>query len=415
MTDRRIRHLVGFFVLSGAVAVGAGASLHGLDNHVGRSTTPTGYVGIVSADFEWSDADDEIVGDFGSAGVWAYHNGTWTRLTAMDPEWIFAARVGASDDELVADFGAAGLWVWDYDGWPGTWTQITASNAEGALASDDDGDGTQEFQVDFGSLGLWRFDWDSRAWTQYTALNPSGTGLRTDMIGLGQDEGVWAFSGLGVWAVWWGGSGAYWRQLSPSAPSGNWAAGNFVDPYSGSADATDELAVEFAGLGTWLFEDDNDTWTRLTSTPARALTTTRFGSDSDGELIFATTGGQPWWWGPSWQQLSGAPMDAGFVRAFDPDGLAEAADEDELAADFGTLGLWEYNDNLGAGGTWWQLTSSNPVFLVASDYYGDGAATSLIAWFGPGVGLWLWDSGGGIYPSAWHKLTDTAPDSFVGW
>jgi len=234
--------------------------------------------------------------------VWAYHNGTWTRLTAMDPEWIFAARVGASDDELVADFGAAGLWVWDYDGWPGTWTQITTSNAEGAVASDDDGDGTQEFQVDSGAWGCGGST-GTRGLDAVHGAQPLGHRAPDDMIGLGQDEGVWAFSGLGVWPC---GGAAAGRTGASSARRRRAATGPraFRGSLRGTADATDELAVEFAGLGTWLFEDDNDTWTRLTSTPARALTTTRFGSDSDGELIFATTGGQPWWWGPSWQQLT---------------------------------------------------------------------------------------------------------------
>ena len=404
MTRRRIRRLVGFFVLSLAVAVGANVVLQGLDNHTGRSTTPVGYVGIVSSNFESSGADDEIIGDFGTAGVWAYHNGVWTQLTTSNPDWIFGAQFGSADDELIADFGSAGLWMWNYSGWPGVWTRLTMSNAEQAIAIDDDNDNREELQVDFGSLGLWRFDWDTMAWIQMTALNPVGRGFRIDMMTVGWDEGLWEFSGMGLWASWYQ-SGVQWIRLTLTTSTDDAASGNFMQ-----ADANEELIIDFSGIGTWLY--DEGAWTKLTDTNAMALGMVRFGGATDDEVVFADEDARPWWWGgSSWSRLTWSVMDEGFVVDWNANGLADTSVETELAVDFGTLGLWRYDYTEG----WTQLTASNPVFIVRSDYYQDGTPTSLVAWFGAGVGLWLYDSGGGVYGSSWHKLTDTVPNSNVSW
>jgi len=404
MTRRRIRRLVGFFVLSFAVAVGASVALQGLDNHTGRSTTPVGYVGIVSANFYSGDTRDEIIGDFGTGGVWAYHNGTWTQLTASNPDWIFAAQFSAADYELICDFGSLGLWMWNYNGWPGDWVQLTASNAEQAIAIDDDNDNHEELQVDFGSLGMWHYDWDTGAWVRMTALNPVGGSFRIDLGAVGWDEGLWEFSGMGLWAAFWGSGAPVWYQLTSTTSADDAASGNFVE-----TDANEELIIDFSGIGTWLYDDG--AWTRLTYANALALTTARFGNTTDDEVIFADTDASPWWWGGSvWHRLLWTPMEAGFAVDWNPNGLTDPSVEEELAVDFGTQGLWRYD--YGAG--WTQLTASDPAFMVRSDYFQDGKPTALIGYF-PGVGLWIYDSGGGAHVAHWMKLTDTVPNYSVSW
>jgi hypothetical protein len=74
------------------------------------------------------------------------------------------------------------------------------------------------------------------------------------------------------------------------------------------------------------------------------------------------------------------------VGDFDGDGA------DEAAVDFGTAGLWLYND-----GAWTQLSPSNPESLVAADVDGD-TVDEILADLGA-TGLWLWNAG------AWGLLS----------
>jgi hypothetical protein len=82
------------------------------------------------------------------------------------------------------------------------------------------------------------------------------------------------------------------------------------------------------------------------------------------------------------------------VGDFDGDGA------DELAVDFGATGTWLYN-----GGSWSQLTPSNPESLAAADVDGD-SVDELLADLGTS-GLWLWNAG------AWNQLSGVNVDSLA--
>jgi hypothetical protein len=133
-----------------------------------------------------------------------------------------------------------------------------------------------------------------------------------------------------------------------------------------------------------------------------------FPSDADYEIL-CTFGGASglWYWNYTgsypgvWIQLtSNTPdWDGGFCESYDPDNDSW----EEVAVDFGSFGLWQYEHT---GGSWLKLNSNNPQFMVRADYYGDGNDTSLIIDFGPGVGLWLYN---GLSPS-WIKLSSFSPD-----
>jgi len=412
MVRGRIGRLIGFFVVSVAVALGATVGLQGVVGWEQNSYGPTGYRGIVSANFNTGTTAEEIIGDFGSAGVWAYHGGTWSQLTPSNPDWIIAVQFSASDYELVGDFGSLGMWWWNYSGYPGVWTQITTSNAEYGLAVDDDGDSREEIHVDFGSAGLWRYDYDTTTWSQLTASNPAGNGgRRTDLWTVGWEESVWDFGAQGLWVTYWYSGAPYWQQLTTSDPLSDMVAGDFVN--DDGTDAEDELAVEFSS-GIWVYDSDGaGTWTRITTSACNAMAPAKFGNNADTELVVAPTDYLPWYWGGlggSWYQMSGTALEAGFLVPFDADGVTETSFvEHEVAGDFGSAGLWLYNYTGTNAQSWVRMTESNPVFMVASDYYGDGAKTALIAWFGSGTGMWIYRNG------SWAKLTDTTPDNSTGW
>jgi hypothetical protein len=152
---------------------------------------------------------NDIFADFGSQGLWVLGGpGTWTQLSAVDPEYMIGGSFDASGfDEIIADFGPVGLWLWNGSAWTqlsgqreeymiaaytrpgyggeafidfgplglweynnGTWTQLTGVDPEYMTSGDFDGDSYDELMVDFGKLGLWM--WDNGTWTQLAGLNP---------------------------------------------------------------------------------------------------------------------------------------------------------------------------------------------------------------------------------------------------
>ena len=141
----------------------------------------------------------------------------------------------------------------------------------------------------------------------------------------------------------------------------------------------------------------------------------RFSNNADTELIFSDGSSHPWVdYFSNWAQLSSTALQPGFCTTFDPDNGAtgEPGVEQEMACDFGTAGLWQYNYGTANSyiNEWTQLTTSNAVSLVSSNYYHE-AQTTFVANFGPGVGVWTY------HPSNhyWWKLTDLATDSAMSW
>ena len=65
--------------------------------------TPKHAVG----DFDGDGADEAAV-DFGGSGIYLYDSGSWTDMSAANPEGLAAADLdGNADDELLADLGAS--------------------------------------------------------------------------------------------------------------------------------------------------------------------------------------------------------------------------------------------------------------------------------------------------------------------
>jgi len=375
-----------------------------------NSTNPAGnglgiYWGVVLGNFNSSDAAQEIACDFGSSGVWVFDSSVWHQITGVNPEFMIGSTLGdTADDEIIGDFGTLGLWMWHYNSYPGTWTQISGLNAEWAFAADDDGDTHQEIFVDFGATGLWHWDNDGPLWTQYSGLNPIH-GFRMDSYASGWEEGCILFPTGGVFRFYsYGGSSFTYQQLTGTV--------NTEDDHASAkftGGAAEDMIMDFgAGLGIWLLPQDSLTaWHQISTAGAERLKPVRFGSGNPGVVIeFNSVPGLTYW------TYSGYPgtqvkihdtytFNSGFWEPFDYT-IDAGTNDDELAVDFGTSGLWkyEYNDN-----SWAQLSGSDPLFMVAGDYFGDGRNTTLMVAFA--TGLYLYD---GLFHS-WSQLSGVAPDS----
>jgi hypothetical protein len=78
---------------------------------------------------------------------------------------------------------------------------------------------------------------------------------------------------------------------------------------------------------------------------------------------------------------------------------ADTAD-DEIAVDFGSLGLWIYDS-----GSWYQISGVNPEGMIAATL-GSASDDELIVDFGS-LGLWRWDYNG--YPGNWAQWSGVNP------
>jgi hypothetical protein len=139
----------------------------------------------------------------------------------------------------------------------------------------------------------------------------------------------------------------------------------------------DVLYADFGSSGTWMWNQNDTTWTKLSpSNPENMV--------ASGLFLYADFGPSGiWMWnGSNWTKLTPS----------DPENIV--ASGSLLYADFGPGGIWMWN-----GSNWSSLTPSDPQKMVAS-------GSLLYADFGSG-GLWLWDG------SNWSKLTPSDPESMV--
>ena len=134
-----------------------------------------------------------------------------------------------------------------------------------------------------------------------------------------------------------------------------------------------------------------------------ALTAIHSGASAGGHpvynLIFADGDGRPWLWSKAggFSPMTSSVLEPGFCEAYAAMGLEDTTGRQRAACDFGSQGLWEYDQ----AGSWQQLTLSNPISMIRGDLFGDGVKDTLIANFGSGVGLWMYYSGGGHYTPGW--------------
>jgi len=323
-----------------------------------------------AGDFD-GDGADELAVDFGATGAWLYNGGSWSQLTASNPESLAAADVdGDSVDELLADLGNGGLWLWN----AGAWNPLSGVNVDGLAAGDVDTDGAAEVVGDFGAAGLWLYN--GGAWTQLSGVNAEYV-TAANVNGTGGDEIIGDFGATGLW-MWSGGS---WTQLSgvnaEYVTAGAWTGGWY-------------LVGDFGALGLWQWKSGS--WTQLSGVNAAYVMTADLDGNGQDEVVgaFGLTG--LWSFdGSSWTQLSG--LSAEYVIKADTDGDGDYA----VVGDFGGTGLW-----LDDGGAWAQLSGVNPEYMMAGDFDGDNK-DEIVADFGL-IGLWLWDSG------TWTQISGLNPE-----
>ena len=357
------------------------------------------YRGVIIGNLLKTYGKQQIACDFGAKGIWLYDGG-WRQLSAADPDWIIGTWTTATAGpdyqygvQLVGDFGDTGLWVWEYRGaYNGVWTQLSGTNAVWGFIG-----GGARLYVDFGALGLWHY---RTSWVRGFALEPSH-GLNSQVRD--EQDGTFCFPGNGVWSIIFDGTQV--RQVTATANlEDDHASAKFTNPGHG-----EDLVMDFAELGLWLLKAGTDSyWLQISSDDVNRLKAANLNSTYPGLVILDNFKPGIYYWhyydafpGQEVQISATTPDPFGFCEPFDSN-QEYPLNDDELAVDFGDKGLWVYDAN---GESWTQLSSENPVFMVAGDYWGDGTNTALAVSFGAG-GLWLYD--GRFH--RWTQISSAAPD-----
>ena len=300
------------------------------------------------------DNKDEVAVDFGASGIWLYDDEAgWTQLSSENPEALLAA-----DQSVLADLGSTGLWMWN----EGAWSQLSAANVE-SMAYDG------VLYADFGELGFWQ----GPNWTQLsganadsvivTMLGESGGGPRAFVdygpLGLWQHYGPsLELSGANadyiVNGAWWvaadfGALGLWQYKLS------GWLNLTGADPdFMISAKPTggidiEQLVCDFGSQGLWLW---NGLWTQLSGENAEFMASSRDLSPGFLDALavdFGPLGLWSWDHG-TWSKLT--DWDPEYLISAD---ITDITGRDEILADFGAAGLWMWNE-----GVWSQISPDNP-------------------------------------------------------
>jgi hypothetical protein len=181
----------------------------------------------VSANVENSNANEELIIDFGSTGIWAYDGSTWHKLSSNNPvDMVQVYFGGGADYELLVQFIPAvsnGLWMWNYSGYPGTWTRLSISNSDSDSGFcepfDPDEDGWEEAAVDFMGDGLWIYDHGAATkWTKINTSNPSFMIAADISAGSFKSDLIVDFGTSGLWQ--YVGTSSTWIQLTTFSPDG---------------------------------------------------------------------------------------------------------------------------------------------------------------------------------------------------
>ncbi|OGD19901.1 MAG: hypothetical protein A2W03_08460 [Candidatus Aminicenantes bacterium RBG_16_63_16] len=163
-----------------------------------------------------------------------------------------------------------------------------------------------------------------------------------------------------------------------------------------SADAADEIVVDFGAQGLWYYNNGN--WLQISGLNPDSIIAALTITSTDDEIIadFGATG--LWYWdGNTWFQMSGVNATGMFATDDDSDGI------DDVHVDFGALGVWRFDFDSFSMANWRQLSNLNPYEGLRMDFRTAGYEEGL--WSFPTYGLWnIWFFGAN---PVYNQLTGT--------
>jgi hypothetical protein len=250
---------------------------------------------------------------------------------------------------------------------------------------DETGDGDEEIMFDFDALGLWLYEPTGNIWFKTGSANAaSGFQGQLNYLADSATDIYFDYDTLGCWIR--GGHVGTWIRSSYSNPDAIMAAAR-LDTLNSGLQVICNYGV-FGGVWAW-GEFDTPRFQKITNNIPEAVTGINFFGDLDDELA-ADFGSQGLWvlWPLGFGTVSGAWLKISWT---DPGPMLAAnldAGDEELVVDFESLGIWIYSDNyevfpLG----WTQISYNNPDFIIR--FNPTGMREWLIADFGT-LGIWMY-------------------------
>jgi hypothetical protein len=324
------------------------------DNATSMNNTRAAAAGFLAAVTPASSGLNELLVDFGSAGLWLRRNDSaWEQVHGIAPQQMASGDLdkdGRAD--VLIDFGSPyGIYAWRN----GTrWTQVHGISSRQIVASDLDNNGVSDFVINFGSPhGLWVRRNDA-SWSQLHGIAPRqvvSANLDSDprrdlIVDFGAPYGIYLYMNDSNW-VQLHGVGA--REIVAGDLDGN---------------GIDEIIIDFGPqYGLWI-RMNQTSWVQLHGVSSQRMAVGNLDADARKDLVvdFGSPHGI-WMWknNTSWQQLHGVTAEALAVADLDRNGT------DDLVVDFGPLyGLWAWKNSA----NWVQLHGASPRLFIAVDVDG---------------------------------------------
>ncbi|MCP4346514.1 MAG: hypothetical protein GY795_13435 [Desulfobacterales bacterium] len=239
--------------------------------------------------------------------------------------------------------------------------------------------------VDFGSSqGLFGYD-ENDLWTPLNDNDPDAV-IAADFDGNGQDELAVSFAGMGLY-IWNEING--WSKINDTVPE------KMIEFNGG-------LMVDFgSGWGLFRYDEENG-WTTLNNNDPYDMVAADIDTDGQDELAvsFAASGLHIWDETDGWSKIN--------------DDIPEQmiAYNNGLAIDFGSeWGLFRYDENNmnpnDPTSPWTPLNTNDPHEIVAADIDSDGddeLAVSFAGW-----GLYIWDE------VEWSRINNEMPEGMIAF
>jgi len=295
-------------------------------------------------------ASDSLVVNFGGPhGLWDLEFGRgWQQLSGLSPEDVVNGDLdGNGIDEVVGSFGSHGLWIrWNNTS---SWTRLYAASPTRMVIGDFDGNGRGDLVMSFSSgvLYVW---YNAATWGIINSIDPTLMAVG-NIDGIGSDDLIVSVPGRGVWTFR---NNTTWVQIHPLEVAT--IAVGALD----AAGGPDDILLNFTGYGLYAFVNASGWW-HLHSFSPKHLALGMIDSDPRGDIVADFGPGTGVWMlknHSTWVSLHGRASEG--VTLADFDGNSQK----DIVIDFGSNdGFWMYVN----GASWLQGHPYNPTNLSAAD------------------------------------------------
>ena len=112
----------------------------------------------------YSQGYSDIIGDFGSNGMYEYTNDKWSLISYLNADSFTLAPLNNGSHDIIIDFGSNGMWKYADN----KWNFLSYLNADSFTIAPLNS-GTYDIIGDFGSSGMWKYS--NNQWAQLSTSN----------------------------------------------------------------------------------------------------------------------------------------------------------------------------------------------------------------------------------------------------